>query len=84
MTFELDEVTALSLLEGCDLAEDVEAIPSPSATVDSPLKARPVRQCGRLARWDEVITLRKAEKQLCVQLRQLQQSLRLKNKKQLL
>lgn len=47
MTFELDEVTALSLLEGCDLAEDVEAIPplrhrrlaaesSPSAPVRAP------------------------------------------------
>ncbi|KAE8905113.1 hypothetical protein PF005_g26356 [Phytophthora fragariae] len=77
--FELDEVTALSLLEGCDLAEDVEAIPSSIVEPVSAPKARK-RQCCRLARRDEVITLRKAEKQLCTQLRQLQLALRLKSR----
>lgn len=77
--FELDEVTALSLLEGCDLAEDVEAIPSSIVDPVSAPKARK-RQCCRLARRDEVINLRKAEKQLCTQLRQLQQALRLKSR----
>ncbi|KAG6618457.1 uncharacterized protein IUM83_01063 [Phytophthora cinnamomi] len=77
--FELDEVTALSLLEGCDLAEDVEAIPS--AAVDPPpAQTTRKRQCWRLARRDEVVALQQAEKQLNIQLRQLQQNLRLKSR----
>ncbi|POM74397.1 Hypothetical protein PHPALM_8658 [Phytophthora palmivora] len=92
MGFEivLDEATMLSLLEGCDMAENVDAIPS--VVIDS----LPSSQCGlkpatstdkrssrsswRDQRRNELQTLQQAEKQLITQLQQLKQTLRMKSR----
>ncbi|ETL35300.1 hypothetical protein L916_12553 [Phytophthora nicotianae] len=75
-TFALDEATALSLLEGCDMAEDVDVIPS--NMVESPLTPQRVskRNSWRLQRRDELFMLRKAEKHLSAELQQLKHSMR--------
>jgi len=73
-TGALDEATLLSLLEGCEMAEDADAIPS--GIVDSPSspqqrmpKPGPKRSSWRLQRRDELQTLQRTEQQLKQQLR---------------
>ncbi|KAL4145424.1 hypothetical protein PRNP1_013095 [Phytophthora ramorum] len=85
----LDESTLLALLEGCEMAENIDAIPSD--ILESPpspqysQKRAPNRISWRLQRRDELVTLRKVEKQLNTQLQQLKRMQRSKSqaKKQL-
>ncbi|KAG7378359.1 hypothetical protein PHYPSEUDO_010218 [Phytophthora pseudosyringae] len=85
--FGLDEATVLSLLEGCAMAEDVDAIPSdmiespPSPQrVSKPARMRSARSSWRLQRRDELLTLQKAEKQFTAQLQQLKHAMRVKTR----
>ncbi|KAF1773460.1 hypothetical protein GQ600_14008 [Phytophthora cactorum] len=84
-TFALDEATVLSLLEGCDMAEDVDAIPSDM--IESPPSPQRLskRSSWRLQRRDELLMLQQAEKRLSAELQQLKHSMRTKTraKKQL-
>ncbi|OWZ01131.1 hypothetical protein PHMEG_00027546 [Phytophthora megakarya] len=86
-TSVLDEAAMLSLLEGCDMAEDVDAIPS--VLIDSPpspqLVSKPATSTGKLSgrsswhlqRRDELLTLQDTEKYLIFQLQQLKQKMRM-------
>ncbi|KAG2774119.1 hypothetical protein PC129_g17906 [Phytophthora cactorum] len=83
--FALDEATVLSLLEGCDMAEDVDAILSDM--IESPPSPQRLskRSSWRLQRRDEMLMLQQAEKCLSAELQQLKHSMRTKTraKKQL-
>lgn len=83
-SFMLDEATVLSLLEGCDMADDVNAIPSD--LIESPPSPQPPTRTSssrcswRLQRRDEVAALQQTEKQLRTQLQQLKLQMRVKSR----
>ncbi|KAL3670634.1 hypothetical protein V7S43_003826 [Phytophthora oleae] len=87
-TFMLDEATVLSLLEGCDMADDANAIPSdmiesppsPQSVSSSSTRRDSSRSSWRLQRRDEVKGLQQTEKQLRTQLQQLKLQMRSKSR----
>ncbi|EEY53683.1 uncharacterized protein PITG_19709 [Phytophthora infestans T30-4] len=77
-TFGLDEAAILSLLEGCDMAENGDAIASEMVkSSDSPQRVSK-RSSWRLQHRDELLMLRKAEKHLSADLQQLKHTMRMK------